>query len=111
MKHNQLLKSWQKRLRLNDWTFKVIDLCSPEDFKLSGVCGECDYQEVNKSAIIRIISPDFYGDRLIPFNYEKILVHELLHVKFALLENSENELQNRIAHQLIEDLSRAFVGM
>lgn len=108
-KQDKLLRTWQKRLRLEDWTFKLIDACSPEDFQIGGVCGECDYQEVNKSAVIRIISPSFYGECLIPFNYEKTLVHELLHAKFALLENSENELQNRVVHQLIEDLARALV--
>lgn len=108
MKPEELLTAWQKRLRMEDWTIKLETDCAPEDFRLDSVCGECEYQEVNKSAVVRILDPKFYGDRILPFDYERILVHELLHAKFALLENSENELQNRLVHQLIEELARAF---
>ena len=35
---------------------------------------------------------------------------ELLHLKFSLLGENENELQNRLVHQLIDDLAKALVG-
>ena len=105
-----LLQYWVKRLRLDDWTIKLIDNCSPEDFVTpGGKSGECEWQEVNKSAVIRILDPKFYGTRVLPFDYEKILVHELLHCKFSLLEESDDTIHDRIVHQLIEELSRALV--
>ena len=103
------LTEWQNRLGLQDWTIKLYEDCSPNDMTLMGCAGEVEYSEPNKSATIRIIGDKDYGDRIIPFNPEKTLVHELLHLKFCLLDETENSLQNRLVHQLIDDLARAFV--
>ena len=100
------LNKWQRLLQLKDWTILLQDNCEPEDFVGEDRVGEVDYQEVNKTAIIRILDPKFYGTRILPFCFEKVLIHELLHIKFALLSNSDNELQNRIVHVLIEDLAK-----
>lgn len=105
---NELLSYWIRVLRLTDWTIKLIDNCSPNDLSSTGRCGECEWQEVNKSAVIRIIDEKYYGEQIIEYNYERILVHELLHIKFALLDG-DNELQNRILHQIIEDMAVALV--
>lgn len=104
-----LLGYWVERLRLDDWVIDLRDNCSPDEFLNQGNVGECEWQEVNKSAVIRILNPIFYGQRVLPFNYEKTLVHELLHIKFALLDESDNYLQNRIVHQLIDELAKALV--
>ena len=107
MNSKELLQKWQKRLSLTDWLIDLRDNCLPNDFLLEDVSGECEYNLTQKSAIIRIINPTCYGERLIPFNYETILVHELLHIKFGLIDNSGNEIHDKIVHQLIEELARA----
>lgn len=107
----KLLKYWQKHLGLNDWFIELRDNSSPNDMILKNVAGECEYDEVNKTAVIRIISQNDYGNRVLPFDKEKTLVHELLHIKFWLIENSENELQNRFVHQLIEDFAKIMVEL
>ncbi len=104
-----LLNEWQTRLNLNDWEIVAYDECSPLDMKLQEVCGESEWDEVNKSAKIQIISEKDYGDRLMPFDKEKILVHELLHIKFSLLWNGDNSLQDRVVHQLIEEMAKCLV--
>ena len=103
-----LLSEWQRRLNLGDWVIRIEPDCLPDDMGLENVAGETEWIEVNKSAVIRIINPDLYGERIIPFDFEKTLVHELLHLKFCLLE-SDDELRNRIVHMLIEDMARALV--
>ena len=105
---NELLKEWIDRLKLNDWVIELQENCSPDD--MNDCCGLTNWQEVNKSAIIKIIDPQYYGERIIPFDAEKTLVHELLHLKTCLISDTENELQERIMHQLIEDLARALVN-
>ncbi len=110
-KQSNLLKVWKQRLSLVDWNIELHDNALPTEFINDDVAGECEWQEVNKTAVIRILDPACYGKRLIPFNFERILVHELLHIKFSLLDSSENNLQNRIVHQLIEDLAKAFVSI
>jgi hypothetical protein len=108
LSHKELLKKWQKRLRLTDWVIVLEDNAYPSDFTNQDCAGECEWQETNKTAVIRILNPFCYGERITPFNFEKTLVHELLHIKFCFIENSGNELQDRITHQLIEELAKAF---
>lgn len=104
-----LLKEWQNRLMLRDWCIVVKDNCSPNDMVLKNVSGETEWQEVNKCAVIRLISDKDYGDRIVPYDKEKTLVHELLHLKFCLLGESGNEIQDRLVHQYIDDIAKALV--
>ena len=106
---NKLLKQWVDILQLNDWTIKLKENCSPNEMRLNDVCGETEWGEVGKNALIKIISEKDYGDRIVPFDFEKTLVHELLHLKFCLLGESGNELQDRLIHQYIDDLAKAFI--
>lgn len=104
----RLLREWQRRLNLGDWVIRIVPDCLPDDMGLENNSGEAEWVEVNKSAVIRIINPELYGERIIPFDFEKTLVHELLHLKFSLIE-SDNDLRNRVVHMLIEDMARALV--
>lgn len=109
MTNKQLLKKWIDILGLQDWLIELRDNMTPDEMDLSSVAGQCDWQEVNKTAVISIIKPECYGERITPFDFEKTLVHELLHIKFCLLDESGNALQDRVLHQIIEDLAKAFV--
>lgn len=104
-----LLEEWQKRLGLTDWRIKLVDNCEPEDMSLRDVAGSTEWTESVKTARIEIMDPKFYGDRIVPFDYEKTLVHELLHLKFSLISLDTSDLQARVVHQIIDDLARAFV--
>ena len=76
---------------------------------LQNCAGETEWTESIKSARISILGEQYYGQRIVPFDAEKTLVHELLHLKFVLLGQSGNDFQDRYVHQLIDDLARAFV--
>ena len=106
---SDLLKEWQKRLGLTEWKIKLVDNCDPEDMTLEGCAGCTDWSESIKTARIEIIDPKFYGERIVPFDYEKTLVHELLHLKTCLVSDKVDDLQARYMHQMIDDLARAFV--
>ena len=103
---NALLTYWKQRLKLQDWTIKLIEDCNVHDFKIQDVCGETEWDIVNKCAIIRIISKKEYGDRLLRYDFERILIHEMLHIKFSLLWETNDDNQNLILHQYIEDMAR-----
>lgn len=103
----KLLEEWKIRLGLHDWTIKV-NLSEPHEFKLQDCDGECEYTMVIKSARIQILKPEYYGDRILKYCAERILVHELLHCKFAHLD-TDNEGYNREIHIAIEDIARALV--
>ena len=105
--NNDLLNYWQRVLGLNDWKIVLKEDCSPNEMILKDVSGETEWEETNKCAVVRIISEKDYGDRILPFNFEKTLIHELLHLKFCLLGESGNNLQDRLVHQLIDDMAKA----
>ena len=108
-KHKALLAEWQTRLGLQDWTIKLRPKCKPDDMELQDVTGEASWAESNKVARISILDPTYYGKRIVPFDWEKTLVHELLHLKTCLVSDDVGELQQRYMHQMIDDLARAFV--
>ena len=110
MKLSNLLNEWKNRLDLNDWVIKLNEDVSPNDMQLQGVSGECSWDEIHKAATINIINEKDYGDRILPFDNEKTLVHELLHIKFCMLDNSGNELFDKLLHQLIEDMAKALIS-
>ena len=43
-----------------------------------------------------------------PFSFEKTLVHELLHLKLTFWCQNEDSVSDRLMHQIIDDLARAF---
>ena len=109
MNYEELLEKWKCRPGLQDWRIVLKADVIPSDMTIENVAGETEWTESNKSAVVRILREDCYGTRIVPFNFEKTLVHELLHLKFCLLGESGNNLQDRYVHQLIDDLARAFV--
>ena len=105
--NNALLNYCPRVLGLNDWNTLSKEDRSPNEMILKDVSGETEWEETNKCAVVRIISEKDYGDRILPFNFEKTLIHELLHLKFCLLGESGNDLQDRLVHQLIDDMAKA----
>lgn len=105
----KLLNKWRHILGLQEWRIKLVYNAIPDDMQLRDVDGEAVWTECRKTAVIRILREDCYGERITPYNFEKILIHELLHLKFCLLGESGNDLQDRYVHQIIDDLARAFV--
>ena len=103
-----LLEEWKKRLGLDGWTISLED--GLYELSLPDCAGCTEWIEVNKIAKIQLINENAYGERIVPYDKEKTLVHELLHLKMCFLEDSKNELQNRIVHQLIDDLAKALVS-
>ena len=103
-----LLEEWKKRLGLEEWTISLED--GLYELSLPDCAGCTEWSEVGKTAKIQLIHPSVYGERIVPYDKEKTLVHELLHLKLCFLQETENELQNRIVHQLIDDLAKALVS-
>lgn len=104
-----LLKEWQEALLMQDWRITIEDMCSLDE--MIDTSGDVTFTECHKSAHIRIIDPKYYGNRVIPFDYEKTLVHELLHLKLSLVQNDVSPLQERVVHQIIDELARSFVAL
>lgn len=102
-----LLEKWQRKLCLQDWRICLKTTMRPEEMSMEGVAGCTEWSEAIKTACIEIIDPTYYGDRIVPFDFKKTLVHELLHLKMTFWCQSENNVSDRLMHQIIDDLARA----
>lgn len=109
MGHKKLLNEWQKRLSMQDWRVFMKENCKPSEMSVDESSGCISWQESSKTAYMQIIDPEYYGERVIPFDFEKTLVHELLHLKFCLFYDEDGEVRERLVHQTVDDLARALV--
>ena len=111
------LKYWIIQLGLADWDIYVRDDCSLDDIKDEDAVAETIIEEVGKVAYITILSKEeaekideIYKEE---YDYEYILLHELLHIKFFFLYNPNFDnietLEKRLTHQLIDDLAGTMV--
>jgi len=83
----KLLLEWKERLGLLDWHIKLYPECEPEDMAMEDVAGCTTWQESIKVAKVEIMDKKYYGKRTVPFDWEKTLVHELLHLKLCLVSD------------------------
>lgn len=109
-----LFEEWRERLGLQDWIITLHPNCKAEEVDEGQSIGLTTWNTTNKTAIIRIVDKKYYSkDYMIPYDFEKTLVHELLHIKFSLIDKDINTYEGVVAeqarHQLIDDLARAFV--
>ena len=105
----ELLKEWQERLFLHSWRIVLRENCKPDDMSMRDVWGCADWTEESKIARIDIVDPECINERIVEFDFEKTLVHELLHLKFSLLSDNAEDLQARYVHQMIDEMARALV--
>ena len=114
----ELLNEWQERLRLQDWTVFLESHVHPENMRAENADGCTVKYETSKIALIQTVNPELLtenGEEYIsvkPFDFEEVLVHELLHLKFSLLQKSDDwddKLYLRVMHQIIDDLAKALV--
>ena len=102
-----LLEKWKRKLCLQEWRIKLLTRLRPEEMMVRNTAGCTEWSEAIKTARIEIINPACYGDRIVPFDFEKTLVHELLHLKFSFWCQNEDDVSDRVMHQMIDDLARA----
>jgi hypothetical protein len=108
----RLLEEWQKRLGLQDWKIKLCNNCKPENMDVQDAEGCTTWVESTKCAEIQMLDEKLYPENCVGRgpDWERCLVHELLHCKLSFLQDSDSgTLQSRVCHQLIDDLARAFV--
>lgn len=94
-----LLEKWKRKLCLQEWRIKLLTHLHPEEMMVRNTTGCTEWSEAIKTARIEIINPACYGDRIVPFDFEKTLVHELLHLKFSFWCQNEDDVGDRVMHQ------------
>lgn len=108
---NATLDVWKKALFLDDWIIKAR-ICAPDEFLQEDVCGENEFDMVNRSCVIRILDKKYYGKRIMKYCAEKILVHELLHCKYNWLctpNTLEGMYMDTCDHALMEQMAKSLI--
>ena len=108
---NALLLKWVSILKLGDWDIRFKWKCDPMRMAIQNSAGCTSYNDICRQAVIEIADlsqyhPDMQGFDL---DYERILVHELMHLKMSILDTGESEIQNKAVHILVDSLAQALV--
>ena len=103
-----LVAKWQPILRLQDWDITAIyeRHFAMDDGKQGGV----KWLRRLKQARIRVLDPSDYGVQWQPQDVEATVVHEMLHVHFALVDDYVS-LSLDLFEQSIEAISLALIRL
>jgi len=102
-----LLSKWQGILRLQDWEI-VIGYRRIFDMREPGEAGNCQFVVEGKRASIAILDPADYDPATpFPFDVERVVVHELVHLHLAMWNAEGTDL--KCLEQAVESLASALV--
>lgn len=106
------LKYWKEKLRLQDWIIEV-KLSRGRDM-MEGTNACVNWVLYKKMALIKILDPiDYPGELMGERDMENDLVHELLHLHFAPINDhfGENgEVYNTFEEQAIESITSGLIS-
>ena len=108
---NDLTEYYVDLLGLHGWEIHVAWQCKPEEIPLPMCMGSTSYEESSRQALVYILDEQYYKNEVFKYDFEIILVHELLHLKTSLLaDKDETSVRYRVLHMLIDDIARAIVN-
>lgn len=106
---DDLCQKWQTLLRLRDWDIDV-ELFSAREFSGEDRQGEVFYDISTGQAIIHLLDVDTKLDTPFPYDLEKVLVHELLHLHFAIFEpEQEDKLRHDLWERTVERMAKTML--
>ena len=107
---NEYLKEWQNRLFLNDWIIKLNFAEANEMPNNAGFNNWCFEKQSARITLAKLT--DDTRNRIIKVCQECTLVHELLHLKFNLVENAdtyEGKFLEIHEHQLLDQIAKSLI--
>ena len=103
-----LCQKWQDILKLNNWDI-VIKLGRQDELSEPDREGEVFINIAKGEALIHLLDPDIQYDFPFPYDMEKVLVHELLHLSCATFEPEEDPLRHDLWERMIEQTAKTLV--
>jgi len=107
-KLEQLVRKWQKILRLQDWEIEVKQV-GHNDFLEDGRCAQLEASANQKEGTIKILKPDQYrawNDK--PQDIEQDVVHEQAHVYLFAIERYARAGEEEALKVAIENAANIF---
>lgn len=109
-----LFDKWVRILRLFDWDIRFHWKVHPAEMAIADSAGCTSLNWVCKQAVIEIADPEKYEMDMpgFGFDYEQILVHELMHLKLSLIDrnNQDDDMLGAVVHQLVDELAKSLVA-
>ena len=107
----QLCTKWQAILGLNDWHVQ-IEIKPQHELSNVNAFGEISWSIDSKCAWMFLISESQYGLQPPFVSFEGTIVHELLHLHLAPIDNFDvGTLQNSMLEQAIHSIERALMAL
>jgi hypothetical protein len=109
---DQILRKWQKKLRLQDWELDIFYV-DPEQFSKEGSCGEVRAHVNRKIGVIGIGRPELILERDPDYcnhEIEDTIIHELLHLHLNPFTPFDDDLGMLAVEQAIEAISRVLLA-
>lgn len=111
-KAKELLDEWKERLGLQEWAISLAINVPIKDLDEND--GNVEYDTSLKVARIKIAVENEDERNWVKYDFEEILIHELLHIKLGLIDlqevrSYEQKLLTDTIHQLVEDIAQALM--
>jgi hypothetical protein len=103
-----LLREWKQRLGLNGWRIDASLACCPSSIEEPYMSGWAEWHPSVKLGEIKVLAEKF-AECPDEFDFEKTLVHELLHLKFGIFYDNSQGIAQDLLHQTIDELAFALV--
>jgi hypothetical protein len=108
------LREWQERLFLTDWTIETrFEDGTLHDEDGAELSGQNRLDMTNKCCVISLVKlDDDKRSRIQKLSQEHVLVHELLHCKYAWLappSSMEGKYFDTLEHGLLEQMSKSLI--
>lgn len=106
----KLFDKWVAVLGLGNWEIVFRWRVRGVDMSIGDSVGCTEYELSGLKAIVSMIAEEDYPRSEFEYDYERTLVHELMHLKLAPLDDSGDGVHDKVVHMLVEELARALVG-
>lgn len=112
-----LFAKWVKILGLQDWEIRFHWKVRSYDMAAQDSRGVATYNMVKKQASIQMLDQqddeEWEGFK---FDYEKTLVHELMHLKLAVIDVDQDDehkdpVHEHVVHQMVDEFAKIMVNL
>ena len=98
------MKSWQKRLRMEDW--KLVVQVVRQDALDKNTWGNAEWDPETKTGVINVLDPRDYNLRgsELKLDMQCTIVHELVHIQVSPLETQDEKVREQVVNKLMTAL-------
>lgn len=105
----KLFDRWVSALGLGEWEIRFNWRVRGIDMPDREMLGVTRYCLSSMQAEVSMVAEEDAPESGFAYDYERTLVHELMHIKLAVVDDSGDEVHDNTVHMLVEQMARALV--